>query len=760
MIIPFLFGLCTNRALAWFNTPVQTSTLYMGGQPVAKMGTTTEYGYDVSSSDTFPHFYSALIVGGWIGLGFLWYPEQLKIEVYGTDPNGDILSGDRFGDRDVLVSPDDSSVEQTILKTIYDILVSSLPIGLEEVVKNTISTGGATHDKDDTKAWGEWMRPIYGSCNKEKGLRFRHALVVDPDLEGTYTINIHYHTWICALGADGIVHHAGELDLYDTVEYTYAIVPQAPPDIPSRPSGCPSGYTYTNYTFYTSTTDPNGDDVRYEFDWGDGSRTTTDWTALGVTATASHFWSSLGTYNVRVRAQDHYSSWGVFSPSLPVSIENLYLTVLAEDQDGNSVTTDVYIDNELAGYTGSAFMMGIDQSIDEPIDDSFVDKAEPDKAMGTDSMNYDCLKVGGWSDSWRRIWIKFDLSTLPSTVATATLKLYCYAIGGFAADSFYAEAYYSSVDSWTEETITWNNQPSWSTYLGATYLSTDGWYSWDITSQVNSEYAGDQILTLVIKSPESGFLKSFFMASKEYVENPPKIEVTFPSTTVFVNDFESGGCEYSFNHWEDGSTSATRTMTITQNKTTTAYYDVSYHDVAVIDVAVLPPAGPLGVAISINMTVENRGTFIETFDASVYYTLYLDPLIGTQPVIDLLPSESRTLIFGEWTPDVAGRYKIRAEAPLPDDIDTADNTREVIVVVYNPSSLACHAGSKQGNPINGFHILGLFAMFGSVILLAFRKNGRMSLRNMPASILKENLRRNNLPKNTTTMWQDYIQKPT
>lgn len=109
---------------------------------------------------------------------------------------------------------------------------------------------------------------------------------------------------------------SNHIDLYDTVYYTYVNTPPAP----STPSGPTSGYTSTSYTYSTSTTDPNGDSLRYEFDWGDGSTTTTGYYCPGMTVSASHTWESPGTYYVKVRARDPYSSWTSWSESLTVNI--------------------------------------------------------------------------------------------------------------------------------------------------------------------------------------------------------------------------------------------------------------------------------------------------------------------------------------------------------------------------------------------------------------------------------------------------------
>jgi hypothetical protein len=299
---------------AWYNTPVQNSILYN----VAILGTTTQYGYIGPSGDRHPQFYSALVADGAPGtiFGFV-YPELVKIEVSGTDPLGAILAGDRFTALSVLSSPDDSGVEQQILKTIFDVIVDLAPKGLSPIVKNTLTEGGATTGWDSTKAWGVWQRPYYALVSEERGLRFGYQLVVDPAVEGTYTVNIHYHAWICAY--DGVTsHHLGFIDLYDTVTYTYV---KTPPE-PSTPSGPTSGYKGISYSYSTSTTDPNDDSLRYEFDWDDGSTTITGWYTSGATASASHSWSSPGVYYVKVRAQDSTGAWSGWSSSLAVDIIN------------------------------------------------------------------------------------------------------------------------------------------------------------------------------------------------------------------------------------------------------------------------------------------------------------------------------------------------------------------------------------------------------------------------------------------------------
>ena len=94
------------------------------------------------------------------------------------------------------------------------------------------------------------------------------------------------------------------------------------PATPSTPSALTDAtpLVYRELWYSTSTTDPDGDDVRYEFDWGDGTTYLTGWYASGDAASAMHAWQAVGTYYVKVRAQDARGLWSGWSPSLVVTI--------------------------------------------------------------------------------------------------------------------------------------------------------------------------------------------------------------------------------------------------------------------------------------------------------------------------------------------------------------------------------------------------------------------------------------------------------
>ena len=87
-----------------------------------------------------------------------------------------------------------------------------------------------------------------------------------------------------------------------------------PPHVPSAPSGTGVGYTKNSYTYSTSALDPDGDELQYTFDWGDGTISKTDYIGSGVSASLSHSWGKPGTYRIRVKAADRggaSSDWSI-----------------------------------------------------------------------------------------------------------------------------------------------------------------------------------------------------------------------------------------------------------------------------------------------------------------------------------------------------------------------------------------------------------------------------------------------------------------
>ena len=82
-----------------------------------------------------------------------------------------------------------------------------------------------------------------------------------------------------------------------------------PPGLPIviGPNGGKPGVTYT-FTFIA--VDPDGDDVRYIIDWGDGYIDTTTYAPSGFEVDASHMWEKAGVYHGSVKAEDIHGLQG------------------------------------------------------------------------------------------------------------------------------------------------------------------------------------------------------------------------------------------------------------------------------------------------------------------------------------------------------------------------------------------------------------------------------------------------------------------
>jgi len=116
--------------------------------------------------------------------------------------------------------------------------------------------------------------------------------------------------------------------------------------------------------------------------------------------------------------------------------------------------------------------------------DAFTNHEFPNAQAGTDGH---LIKIGNYSsidDRDRRGYIWFDLSQIfsMSTITSAICSLY---VDEIENDPYIA--LYSVNDSWNENDITWNNQPSYGSIIETVhYTSVDNWYSYNVLNYVDS----------------------------------------------------------------------------------------------------------------------------------------------------------------------------------------------------------------------------------------------------------------------------------
>jgi|GEM_PF-2414918 len=122
-----------------------------------------------------------------------------------------------------------------------------------------------------------------------------------------------------------------------------------PPQTPLTPDGPTPIYTGQSKNYNSTASDPDSDQVWYEFDWDDD--TTTEIGPYGSNVTgyyAAHTWVSSGIYDVKVRARDIFHDYSNWSDSHAVTVNHAGGCPFVYVWNG----TEFVIDNNLV--TGSA----------------------------------------------------------------------------------------------------------------------------------------------------------------------------------------------------------------------------------------------------------------------------------------------------------------------------------------------------------------------------------------------------------------------
>jgi parallel beta-helix repeat protein len=107
----------------------------------------------------------------------------------------------------------------------------------------------------------------------------------------------------------------GAIDYIANTSFSY------PPNTPDTPMGPSFGIKQIEYTYTASTVDPDGDDVFYMWDFGDGN--VTNWIGphtSGEGVNITYLWETPGTYDVMVKAKDINDFESGWSDSLTVNI--------------------------------------------------------------------------------------------------------------------------------------------------------------------------------------------------------------------------------------------------------------------------------------------------------------------------------------------------------------------------------------------------------------------------------------------------------
>lgn len=97
--------------------------------------------------------------------------------------------------------------------------------------------------------------------------------------------------------------------------------PGSPPETPEKPLGPSEGITKIEYIFSSNTTEPEGDEVFYKFDWGDCN--CSDWLgpySPGTICEASYSWDYPSDFEIHVKAKDSKGADSGWSDSHIITI--------------------------------------------------------------------------------------------------------------------------------------------------------------------------------------------------------------------------------------------------------------------------------------------------------------------------------------------------------------------------------------------------------------------------------------------------------
>lgn len=116
---------------------------------------------------------------------------------------------------------------------------------------------------------------------------------------------------------DDVFHiHRYPLD-YEGIGYKKLLNPEKP----NKPTGETNLLTANEYSFATTSIDPNNENVYYLFDWGDGTQT--GWIGpyeSGREIVFTHIWRNEGLYTVKAKARNSKNIQSKWSESLNISV--------------------------------------------------------------------------------------------------------------------------------------------------------------------------------------------------------------------------------------------------------------------------------------------------------------------------------------------------------------------------------------------------------------------------------------------------------
>ncbi|MCK5259183.1 MAG: hypothetical protein KAJ69_06640, partial [Thermoplasmatales archaeon] len=143
-----------------------------------------------------------------------------------------------------------------------------------------------------------------------------------------------------------------------------------PPETPVKPSGPAFVEMGVEYTYMTTTFDRDGDQIRYQFDWGDGTSSSwTDFASSNISVSMSRIWNVISDHHVRVLAQDINGSNSSWSP-----VTNIVVSQIESIEPSSFLNESVDKDENSMSSSWSPVLSGTVSQVEPREIPSFVDE--------------------------------------------------------------------------------------------------------------------------------------------------------------------------------------------------------------------------------------------------------------------------------------------------------------------------------------------------------------------------------------------------
>ena len=215
----------------------------------------------------------------------------------------------------------------------------------------------------------------------------------------------------------------------------------------------------------------------------------------------------------------------------------------------------------------------------------------------------------------RKSILKFDLSAFTS-IASAQLFIY-----GSAQQVMDIDAYKVYPDNWSENTVTWNNAPSFTSFAGSTVVGTsDKWHQIDVTSAAQDEMVGNKTFSIGLKD-DAVAIKTINLFSKENAQSQFKPYLIVDGNTdippgggtnnqvninVEQDSYIRGGSNSNKNYGTESS------LVVKESRSNNKYSRISYLNFNLSSVS--------GMITSAKLHIHGRVSSGSSFDVDVYET--------------------------------------------------------------------------------------------------------------------------------------------